>query len=174
MIELLLVLAQSVLGPIIVDLVTGRTAAVRKHEIEVAIAATARERQAFTPDQLDQVVRHTMEEVLNLIDRNPDLDWKLQKVRLARPVAKDDSPEQRNDVVTERLRRLSDLVEQRRKDLGLPLPVRMSAVTQVPSPTIVWEEPEPLEKELWERELAEMKARVQRRRTQSRKGTGDV
>src|SRR6266404_6671078 len=127
MVELLLMLAQSVLCPVIVDLVTGRTAAVRKREIEVAIATAASERHAFTNDQLDQIVRHTMEEVLCLVERNPDLDWRAQKVRLARQVAKEDISERRDEVVTERLRRLADLVEQRRKDLGLPLFVESGA-----------------------------------------------
>jgi hypothetical protein len=157
MIELILGLVQGILAPIIVDLLKHRVSAVPKKEIEVAIAAAARERQSLSPDEIAKVVAGTMTEILGVVNRDPDLTWRFHKLALSRPVNAKSEPLQK-ELISERLNRLQFLIDDRREVLGLPTRALSSA------PGIVWEQVVPAEDVKEIPELDRLRKRVNDRR----------
>ena len=173
MIDIIIGIAQGVIQSVIVDLINGRRAA-RKNEIETAVAAVARERQVLSTEQLDEVVSRTMTEILEIIKRDPDLTvGPFGTVRLAHQVEKKNTPELRDEILTDRLHRLYDIVDRRRASLGLPLQSTIQAekfgepaTTTDADPVIKYEQvsDESPPKD-WRSELDAMKDRVHKRRT---------
>ena len=121
-IEFVMAVAQGVIQSLLIDLIRGKREGARKQEIEAAAASIARERAALSTEQLDEVVRKVMTEIAEIIKRDPDLTvGPLGGIRLARQVAKKNTPELQEQILTDRLARLNDIVNQRRAALGLPL-----------------------------------------------------
>ncbi|WP_084956706.1 hypothetical protein [Thermoactinospora rubra] len=178
-IEFAIAVAQGVVSSIIVDLMRGKRDTARKQEIEAAAASIARERASLSTEQLDEVVRKVMDEIAEIVKRNPDLTvGPLGGVKLARQVAKKNTPDVREQLLVEQLARLNDIVAQRRASLGLPLgPPRPPA--ENPADAVQYERIEGTgpDSELWRAELEAMKRRVHERRVNppepSRHRTGD-
>lgn len=168
MIEIALTIAQGVIQSVIVDLINGRRSAARRSEIEAAAAALARERQSLTSEQVREIVSRTMDEVAEIIKRNPDLIiGRLGAVKLAPQVARKNTPELRDEILTDRLQRLSDIVNQRRASLGLDLGLGNPARQHDPAAMIEYEQvsDSQLHSDLWRSELDAMKERVHKRRS---------
>ncbi|MEU7833891.1 MULTISPECIES: hypothetical protein [unclassified Nonomuraea] len=158
-VEFVIAVAQGVVQSLLVDLIRGKRDAARKQEIEAAAASIARERAALSTEQLDEVVRKVMTEIAEIIKRDPDLTvGPLGGVKLARQVAKKNTPELQEQILTDRLARLNDIVNQRRAALGLPL----NPATAVQYEQVAKDD---LHSDLWRTELEAMKQRVHRRRS---------
>lgn len=169
MIEFVIAIAQGVISSIIVDFIRGKREAAKKQELEAAAVALARERGQLSRDQLDEVVKLAMREIGEIIKRDPDLTvGPLGAVRLARQVARKNSPENQEELLTERLARLNDIVTQRRAALGLPIGSGAAPSPAAPRPAAVEYEQvsgDGLNSDLWNSELDAMKRRVRERRS---------
>jgi hypothetical protein len=168
--EFFIGLAQGVLVNVISDLVKGKRA-VANRQIRSSVEELAVARQRLSREQLDEVVQYVMVEIGGLVEHDPDLvKTGRGGIKLAEQVPRSRDVQGQREVLEERFRRLGEAVERRRRDLGMPNAggnrdphVRLPP-SLTPTPLVVWEPAEAPSADVWNRELEEMKRRIDQRR----------
>jgi len=118
---LILGLANTVLGNILSDFITGKSRTARRSEIEREVALILNQKYR---ERLD--VRHVVQEVMREVDilsrRDPDLIVSGDKIELKQPLRRPIAPVDRETVqheLNDRLERLDRIIAERRAELGL-------------------------------------------------------
>lgn len=163
--------ASTVLSNVITDLVTGRSRAARRAEVEHQVEAVLAKRAPQKTRELKAQSDRVMSEIDSLARLNPDLKVDEDRIELAEEVkAGSAHPETLINIeLARKLERLNETVLARRKQLGLPLhptddedPAADAGSFEIP---IGWDQtaPEPKDSK-WLQELRDMQDRIHQRR----------
>lgn len=164
--------AGTVLSNVITDLVTGRSKAARRAEIERQVEAILSERTPRKAPELKVESGRVMSEIDSLARLDPDLRVNEDRIELAEQIQPGIArPEQQINIeLAQRLERLNETVRARRVQLGLPLQPAADVAAGDAGPQEIptgWEQapPEPKESE-WSRALRDMQDRIRQRRAE--------
>jgi hypothetical protein len=120
--SVILGIASTVVGNVLSELITGKTKAARRAEIERAVAIALAEQQRALGTQAAALRQQTLDEVSLLVERSPDLAFRGDDVVLTYPLRARAirGKSYVNAELHKTLENLQQIVATRRKQLGLP------------------------------------------------------
>lgn len=157
-------IAKTVLIKVISDLIADKIKEVRKAEIKKEVAAILQEEPLVKQQDLKLLLREVIDEIEILSRRDADLKVSNDyTIKLAKPVRKLRLPLVEKDInqeLYERLQRLDEIIDQRRKEKEVELPKKDEELP------IQWKYVhKQQETNRWEQEIMDMEDRIRRRRT---------